>query len=111
MTPIPVGDFNDQMIEATLDGRSYHLTVSWNEEAQRWTMSVRNLDTDTLVSGIALVSAYPLLQQVRRAELPPGEFIVDAPPGATLDRAAFTTGATYLWYFSADDMLELAAQD
>ena len=111
MTPIPVADLNDQLLEATLDGRSYHLTVSWNEEAQRWTMSLRNLDTDTLVSGIALVPLYPLLRQIRQANLPPGEFGIDAPPGYPMRRDAFTSGVASLWYFSADDMLELAAQD
>ena len=70
-------DANDQLLEAELDGFAYHLGLSWNEAGQLWALSVRDLDRQLLVSGIRVVPLYPLLQQVRRPELPPGEIVVD----------------------------------
>lgn len=110
MILIPLIDANDQLVEARLDDKAYHLTVSWNEECGRWTMSVRDLNSDAMVSGIALVPSYPLLRQVRRVEMPPGEFLVDAPPASAMGRDAFASGSAYLWYLSRDDVEELAAQ-
>jgi hypothetical protein len=110
MTPIALLDDNDQLMEIELDGRTYYLGVSWNEEAGRWTTSLRDLDRDLLVSSIALLPLYPLLRQVRTAEMPPGEMIVHCSPGTVLDRRAFFDGRASLWYVSADTLAELAAQ-
>lgn len=103
MTPIAVIDANDQLIEVDLDGDVYNLGLSWNEEGQLWTMSLRDLDGVVLLSGIALVANWPLLRQVRRPELPPGEFAIVAPAGSRLDRQSFASGAATLWYFSPED--------
>jgi len=102
---------NDQLIEAELDDLAYYLGVSWNEAGQLWTLSVRDLDRQILVSGIRIVPLYPLLKQVRRPELPPGEIIVDCAEGYTLKRDSFTTGVASLWYVDASDMAELASAE
>jgi hypothetical protein len=104
MTPIGLIDANDQIVEANLDGTTYHLGLSWNEEGQLWTLSVRDLDRQLLVSGIAVVPLSPLLRQVRRPTLPPGEIAVDAPAGAVLNRQSFVSGDAQLWYFSPEDL-------
>ena len=62
-------------------------------------MSVRDLDRQLLVSGIRIVPLYPLLQQVRRPELPPGEIGVDCVPGYTLKRDSFARGDAALVVF------------
>lgn len=102
-------DANDQLLEAELDGSAYYLGVSWNEAGQLWTISVRDLNKQVLVSGICAVPLYALLHQVRRSEMPPGELIVDCVPGTALNRSSFTDGSATLWYFDVDDMAELAS--
>jgi hypothetical protein len=105
MMVLGVIDANDQIIEADLDGTTYHVGLSWNEEGQLWTMSLRDLDQQILVSGIALVPLSPLLRQVRRPSLPPGELAIEAAPGSILDRQSFSSGRARLWYFSPEDLI------
>jgi hypothetical protein len=104
-------DANDQLLEAELDGLAYYLGISWNEAGQLWSLSVRDLDRQLLVSGIRVVPLYPLLQQVRRPELPPGEIVVDCAEGYTLKRDSFASGAAGLWYFDTVDLAEIASAE
>ena len=103
MTPISFIDANDQLIEADLDGVTYHIGLSWNEEGQLWTMSIRSLDRQILVSGVAVVPSTLLLRPIRRPSLPPGEFIVAAGPGTLLDRLSFVSGKAFMFYLSTED--------
>lgn len=105
MMPISVQDENDQLIEADMDGTTYHLGLSWNEEGGLWTFSLRDLNRELLVSGIALVPGGPLLRQIRNPQLPPGEIAVDAPAGYVMDRNSFVSGPATLWYFSPEDLV------
>lgn len=102
-------DANDALIETTLDDRGFHLGLSWNEAGGLWTMSVRDLNRQFLIAGVAVVPLWPLLRQVRRPELPPGDFVVAAASGTVLDRQSFVSGAATLLYFDADDIAQLAA--
>lgn len=90
-------DANDQLIEAELDGALYHVSLSWNQEASRWTMAVLDLDKRLIVSGIAMVPLWPLLRQVRGPEIPAGEFVVDAPKG-WIGRDSFVQRDATLFY-------------
>lgn len=111
MFSVDVIDANDQLIECSLDGQAYYLGLSWNEFGQLWTISVRDLNKQVLVSGIRVVPLFPLLRQVRGPDLPPGEIGVDCASETVLDRRAFADGLATLWYLDADDMAELAAQE
>lgn len=104
MMQLGVIDANDQMIEATLDGQVFNVGLSWNEECQLWTISLRDLNLDVLVSGIAVVPAWPLLQQFRRPEFPLGELAVYTPVGVGLDRQSFASGTAGLYYFFASEI-------
>jgi hypothetical protein len=104
MIPIGIIDANDQLIEAELDDQTYYLGLSWNQEGGLWTLSVRDLNQEILISGIAVVPQSPLLRRVRRPTLPPGDLAVTAPAGAILDRQSFMDGRAALWYFSAEDL-------
>lgn len=111
MMALGVIDANDQLIEAQLDDAAYYIGLSWNEFGQLWTISVRDLNKQMLVSGICVVPLFPLLRQVRSPDLPPGEIGVDCASGTALDRRSFADGLATLWYLDADDMAELAAQE
>lgn len=97
-------DENDQLIEAELGDRVFNIGMSWNEEGQLWTMSLRDLNLELLASGIAVVSNHRLLEQVRRPEFPSGDFGVDFDPFKKMTRSSFVDGTARLYYFSRFDL-------
>ena len=109
MIMLPVIDANDMLIEMTLDDRPFYIGMGWNETGQMWVMNVRDLNKQVLVTGIAAVALWPLLRQVRRPELPPGEFIIGLGRGKTLGRRSFANSDAVLVYFEADEVEEFKA--
>ncbi len=107
MMQIGLIDENDQLAEAMLEDRVFNIGLSWNEEAQFWTMSIRDINLELLASGIAVVSNHLLLKQIRRPEFPPGDFAVDFDPEKTLGRMSFVDGSAALYYFTVDDLAAL----
>lgn len=103
MMRIGVIDANDMLIEAQLDDSVYHLGLSWNEEGQFWTLSIRDLNLSIMASGIAVVPNWPLLNQIRQPEFPPGEIAVYSPPGVDIGRKSFVNGSAAMFYFSETD--------
>lgn len=104
MTPIRLIDENDQLVEAELEGGLYYLGFAWNEEGGFWTLSVRDLNQEILVSGVRVVNLYPLLDQVRQRGFPPGEIFVFAPAEEILDRNCFTGGRAAIYYVDLAEM-------
>ena len=76
MIILNMADANDFVTSAKLDGETYKLHFTWNDE-KHWLMDVRNSNNEDLVRGIKIVPNFPLLNQYRRIshELPQGEFI------------------------------------
>lgn len=105
MMLLGVIDANDMIIEAQLDSKIYNVGLSWNEEGQFWTISIRDLNMSILASGIAVVHNWPLLNRVRRPEFPTGDLGVYLSDGKNLDRRAFADGFALLFYFTAEEML------
>lgn len=106
MMQIGLIDANDQLVEAELDSDVYHLGLSWNEEGQLWTMSVRDLNRTLLISGIAVVPFALLLRQVRRPGLPSGDFaVITTTLGMRLVRSSFVDGTAALVYASLEDLV------
>src|SRR5690349_18790186 len=104
MIQLGVIDENDMLIEAELDDSVYHIGLSWNQEGKLWTLSVRDLNYSLLVSGIAVVPSYPLLYQVKRSFLPPGDFMVYSVNDRQLDRKSFVKGEAILFYLTFDEL-------
>lgn len=103
-------DANDQLIEAELSGRTFYLGLSWNEDAQRWTMSLRDLNRRVLVSGVAVLPLYPLLRQTRTPDYPSGELIVAVGSlrKQELHRSSFKDGDATLLYVEPEDLADAA---
>src|SRR3712207_3612816 len=97
-------DANDQLIEAELDGQTFYVGASWNEEGQFWTLSLRNLSGVMLASCIPAIPEWPLLFQIRNPSMPPGELGVWLRQNATLDREAFLRGDAALVYLEAAEL-------
>jgi hypothetical protein len=97
-------DANDMIIEATLDDGQYIIGLSWNQLAQFWTMSLRDLNFSVLCSGMMVIPRWPLLFQTRQPEFPPGEIYVDCNKGVVLDRYSFVNGSAAILYLSEADL-------
>jgi hypothetical protein len=65
----------------TLDGSVYAFTFQFNEREGRWTVDVADVDEDPIVSGLALVPLWGLLELVTDARRPPGELMLVGAPG------------------------------
>lgn len=97
-------DANDMLIEAELDNSVYHVGLSWNQEGQLWTLSIRDLNFSILLSGIAVVPSYPLLYQVSRTYLPPGQIAAYSVNDKPITRNSFVLGEAALVYLTAEDL-------
>ena len=97
-------DANDQIIEADLDGSTYYLGLSWNQTAGFWTMSVRDLAGEYLASALPVVPFWPLMHQVRKATLPPGDIGVWTRDGSPPGRGSFADLTAVMVYFTAAEM-------
>jgi len=62
--------------EIALDGRPYVLVARYNVRSAFYSMDIMSRTGEAIVSGFRLVKGFPLLRQVRKPELPPGEFFV-----------------------------------
>lgn len=105
MIQIPVLDANDSLSEVVLDGETYFLHLSWNEEDAFWTLGIESANHAVLVQSIKVVPDAPLLKWVRRNYLPPGELIAcasDRRDHVTYDD--LVDGTVSLIYISLEDM-------
>lgn len=63
----------------TLEGVDYLLTFAWSTREACYRMTITDPTTgDDLVTGVKLVSSWPLLHKYTEPRLPPGELIVQA---------------------------------
>ena len=71
--------------EVELERVTYGFEFRWNERANAWFLSLSDAEGNALVSGIRVVTDFPLLFRFRKAGLPPGRLVVADTTGAGLD--------------------------
>lgn len=107
MIVIPVPDANDSLTEVELDGITYFLRVSWNSEAELWSMAIENAYNEVIVAGICVVPDTPLLAGYRHLAVPAGELVALAPDRRdTVSRAALPAGEVALVYVNAEEVAD-----
>lgn len=107
MIVIPVPDANDSLTEVELDGITYFLRVSWNSEAELWSMAIENAYNEVIVAGICVVPDTPLLAGYRHLAVPAGELVALAPDRRdTVSRAALPAGDVALAYVNAEEVAD-----
>lgn len=86
LIPVPEGAYTTQRI--ALDGRVYTMRLAWNAYAESWFLSLADDQDEPIVTGLRVVTNWPLLRFYRYDErVPPGEIVAmdltgnDAPPG------------------------------
>lgn len=105
MLQIPILDANDSLTEVELDGATFFLGLSWNSEAERWTLSIENAYNEVVVAGIAVVPDTPLLALYRHLAVPAGELVALAPDWRdAIDREALPAGKVALVYVEAAEV-------
>lgn len=107
MIVIPVPDANDSLTEVELDGITYFLQLSWNSEAEMWSMAIENAYNEVIVAGICVVPDTPLLAGYRHLAVPAGELVALAPDRRdTVSRAALPAGEVALAYVNAEEVTD-----
>lgn len=107
MIVIPVPDANDSLTEVELDGITYFLRLSWNSEAEMWSMAIENAYNEVIVAGICVVPDTPLLAGYRHLAVPAGEFVALAPDRRdTVSRAALPAGEVAMVYVNAEEVAD-----
>lgn len=105
MLQIPILDANDSLTEVELDGATFFLGLSWNSEAERWTLSIENAYNEVIVAGIAVVPDTPLLALYRHLAVPAGELVALAPDRRdAIDRQVLPAGKVALVYVEAAEV-------
>lgn len=75
MIKIPLIDANDFVVEAELDDVTYYLQFAWNNEANYWSLSIENANNESILSGLRIVTNWPLLFKYQHLSLPKGDLI------------------------------------
>lgn len=68
-TPYP-----DTTQRVELDSVVYTLRLRWSERGECWHFDLSDADGDPILSGIRMVTGFPLLYRFRYLAVPPGEF-------------------------------------
>lgn len=56
-----------------LDGVVYTLRLLWSERGKAWHLDIADAEVVPILSGLRLVTSFPLLYRFRHLPLPPGE--------------------------------------
>lgn len=93
-TPYP-----DTTQRVELDGVVYTLRLRWSQRGECWHFDLADSDGVAILSGIRMVTGFPLLYRFRHLPVPPGEFyffdLRDAGGMPTLDEM----GDRYRFYY------------
>jgi hypothetical protein len=74
---IPVTNSNiDHQFSMELERVVYVFRIKWNFRAERWVMDLLAEDSTPLLTGLPLVTSWPLLAKFNDIRLPPGELFV-----------------------------------
>lgn len=106
MIEIGVPDYNDSLIEATLDGTVFYLHMSWNSAAKYWVMGIQNAEGTDLINGVMVRPNYPLLLQFRSRIMPLGDLYVFNSGESTISRESFVNGEAVLMYMDESDLAD-----
>ncbi|MFZ7141550.1 phage baseplate plug family protein [Avibacterium avium] len=109
MFTIQLANKNDFITEVNFDDEVFFLHFSWNDTLEFWTLAIENAYNDELVSNIVLLPNRPLIEPVRREDLPLGELIiVREDDSLAIGREDFINGKATLIYIEVDDELSVS---
>ncbi len=106
MREIVVNSAPNSVQSVVLDGLSYRFEFVWNSRGEYWTLSIRDEDNNSLLSGMKLVSNYELISLYPDRGLPQGElYVIDNyQSGQKPDRTGFRDGRYTLVYIEESEL-------
>jgi hypothetical protein len=108
----PTNDSSNYEYSTVLDGDEYIIRMTWNETSNSWYINVQAYNGDTVVSGIRMVSHFPLMVIYKSLDTPMGAVVViqkSSGPTLTPTRESFNDGTHELWYFTENDINEITS--
>jgi hypothetical protein len=75
MQVLPVNNYPSYSEEVVLDSTLYVFTFNWNYRAQYWTVTVKDRNNTTLISGVKLMSGIDIFSRFGNINLPRGLLI------------------------------------
>lgn len=97
----------------TLSGQEYILRFIYNSVSGTWQMDVKDYLGVNILSGVRLVSFYPLTTIYKAFSLPDGVLAVvqrSEGPLQTPSRYSFSQGVHELWYYTREELDEINSQ-
>lgn len=78
MTVIPVFQYNSSDFSQTieLDGKPYHLRMTWNSRIASWFLDILDKSLNDILVGIKVVPSLLLIRDYAYADLPSGDFML-----------------------------------
>ena len=105
MTQIIVPKANDNMISIVIDGVAYELALSYNAEAEYWSLGVYDSSGTPIIARMKIVPNFPINRYFWRADMPQGIFVV-ATTESTLKRDSFDSEKAELLYIPYEELPE-----
>lgn len=96
----------------TLSGQEYILRFTYNTVSATWQMSVTDYTGTPSLSGVTLVTAYPLNDIYKAFNLPDGVLVVVQQSEGSLltpSRHSFSEGVHELWYYTREELNEISS--
>lgn len=77
--PLPSSVKPLTQITTSLGGGTYTFVYDWNSATDRWTVSVFDIDNNTIIAGVRLVPDFQLFRVEVSDALPTGVFFIRTP--------------------------------
>src|SRR5690242_7133103 len=114
LIPVPLdAAYSTQRVR--LEGSDYVFDLAYNQREDRWYLSISDSESNPVVSGVKLVTNFPLLRRYHsNTAVPPGELMCvsltgdDSPPGFADLGVGRRCEITY-WEAATSQALALAA--
>lgn len=90
----------DFSFQIDLDGTIFGFRFCYNERTDRWSMSISDGVGNPIVSGIAVVTNWKLLQRFKTPGLPPGQLFTMDITGGNTEPGEVNFGDTVLLCYS-----------
>lgn len=95
-----------------MDGLEYSVQMLWNDASTSWYISIADYTGTVIISGVRLVSEYPLLTIYNSQDVPAGMLVCRQLSGSSIvspTRDSFNDGTHELVYLTEEEADEISS--